>query len=263
MSARSQPFRIGTTSFVYRGSWLHNVERLAGLMGDIELLFFEDTELPTEAELEAIAALRRTHGFTLSVHTPLEPSLACEREHEREASVARILRVIELAAPLSPEAYVVHVYQGDREGDAPPTDLDGWRARAERSLRAILATGVAPRTLCVEQLDYDLRALEPVITALDLSVALDIGHLHRDGRDLHALLDHWLPRARLIQWHGTDDTGRDHRSIDLFPEADALRLLATLQRARWDGVLTLEVFREADFDSSRAQLARWLEQVQA
>jgi sugar phosphate isomerase/epimerase len=253
------PFRIGTTSFVYRGGWLHNVQRLAGVMGDIELLFFEDTELPSRVELEAIAALRRAHGFSLSVHTPLAASLASEREDEREEGVARVLRIVELCAWLEPEAYVVHVYQGDREGDAPPNDLDAWRVRADRSLRALLAAGVAPRALCVEQLDYDLRALEPVIAALDLSVALDIGHLQRDGRDVHGLLDHWLERTRLIQWHGTDDTGRDHRSLTFFPETDALRLLETLLRARWDGVLTLEVFREEDFVSSQAQLERWLQ----
>lgn len=258
--ARGLPFRIGTTSFIYRGSWLHNVERLAGRVDDVEILFFEGDDassLPSREEMRAIAALRAEHGLTLSLHTPLNASLASASDFERQLGVSRVLRAIEAAEPLSPDAYVVHVYLGDREGDTPPADVGAWRDRAERSIYTLITAGVPPDRLCVEQLDYDLRLLEPVIQAFDLPVALDVGHLQRDGRDLHGLLAHWLPRARLIQWHGTDDSGRDHRGLDWFPEADALRMLQALVDASYLGVLTLEVFREQDFEQSMSLLERW------
>jgi sugar phosphate isomerase/epimerase len=263
-AAKPFPFRVGTTSFIYRGSWLHNVQRLAERVDDVEILFFEGgfdgenaSSLPSEEEMLAIAELRAEHGLTLSLHTPLNASLASTSDFERTLGVSRVLRAIEAAEPMRPDNYVVHVYLGDREGDTPPHDLDAWRDRAERSIYALIAAGVAPSRLCVEQLDYDLRLLDPVIQGYDLPVALDVGHLQRDKRDLHGLLDHYLPRTKLIQWHGTDDTGRDHRGLDWFPEADAKRMLQTLIDARYGGVVTLEVFREQDFEESMRLLELW------
>ena len=58
-----------------------------------------------------------------------------------------------------------------------------------RSLAAILDAGVPPAQLCVELLDYDFALIEPVIAELGLSVALDVGHLERDGHDVLAWLD--------------------------------------------------------------------------
>lgn len=263
--AQARPLRIGTTSFIYRGSWLHNVERLATRVDDVEILFFEGEDissLPSESEMHAIAALRAQHGLTLSLHTPLNASLASASDFERQLGVSRVLRAIEAAEPMDPDNYVVHVYLGDREGDAPPSDLNAWRDRAERSIYTLLAAGVPRDRMCIEQLDYDLRLLEPVIEAFDLPVALDVGHLQRDARDLHGLLEHWLPRTRLIQWHGTDDTGRDHRGLDWFPEADARRMLQTLVQARYRGVLTLEVFREQDFEHSLKLLDSWTAELE-
>jgi sugar phosphate isomerase/epimerase len=254
------PFRIGTTSFIYRGGWLHNVERLAARVDDVEILFFEGDDIssvPSPEEMRAIVALRNQHGLSLSLHTPLNASLASASDFERQLGVSRVLRAISAAEVMSPDAYVVHVYLGDREGDVPPSDLNAWRDRAERSIYTLLTAGVPRDRLCIEQLDYDLRLLEPVIEAFDLPVALDVGHLQRDGRDLHGLLAHWLPRTKLIQWHGTDDTGRDHRGLDWFPEADAQRMLQALADAQYRGVVTLEVFREQDFEESMRLLDGW------
>lgn len=264
--AAALPFRVGTTSFIYRGSWLHNVQQLASRVDDVEILFFEGDDissLPSDEEMRAIAALRAEHGLTLSLHTPLNASLASASDFERQLGVSRVLRSIEAAEPMAPDNYVVHVYLGDREGDTPPSDLNAWRDRAERSIYTLLAAGVPADRLCIEQLDYDLRMLEPVITAFDLPVALDVGHLQRDGRDLHGLLQHWLPRTRLIQWHGTDETGRDHRGLDFFPAADGRRMLQTLVDARYRGVVTLEVFREQDFEASMRVLQAWTAELRA
>jgi len=263
-SSPSLPFRIGTTSFVYRGSWLYNVERLAARVDDIEILFFESDgvgSLPSNDEMRAIAALRADHGLTLSLHTPLNASLASASEAERTLGVSRVLRAIEAAEPMAPDNYVIHVYLGDREGDDPPQDLDAWRDRAARSIAELITAGAVPDRLCVEQLDYDLCLLEPVIAGYDLPVALDVGHLQRDRRDLHGLLEHWLPRTRLIQWHGTDDSGRDHRGLDWFPEADARRMLQTLVSAQYRGVVTLEVFREQDFEDSLRLFTHWTDGI--
>lgn len=249
--------RIGTTSFIHPGSWLHNVERLAPHFDDIEVLFFEDGPgaFPDSAECRALASCKRAHGLTFSLHTPLAASLASEDSARRAAGVDSLRRAMDAAALLEPEHYVLHVYLGDGERGPRPRDLDAWRERAAASLRQLIAHGAAPRQLCVEVLDYDFALLEPVVEELDLSIALDVGHGVRDGRDELQELERYLPRTRLLQWHGTSPSGRDHLSLCHYPRERALQLLGLLAARAYSGVLTLEVFDARELSSSRQVLA--------
>jgi sugar phosphate isomerase/epimerase len=175
-----------------------------------------------------------------------------------------VQRALEVARAFEPEAVVVHVYHGDGEHPAErPRDLDAWRARATRSLCALVANGLPPERLCIELLDYDFRLIEPVVDALGLSVALDVGHLVRDGLDELEVLGRLLPKTRIVQWHGTDPSGRDHRSLAHYPLDKARALLGALRARAYSGVLTLEVFRAPDLASSRAVLAQLLDEQNA
>jgi sugar phosphate isomerase/epimerase len=246
------PFRIGATSFVYPAPWLANVERLAGRVDDVEILLFELAGgVPDATELAALAAWKPRAQLTYTVHTPLDVSLASEDAARRADAVDQVCRAIELARPLEPEAYIVHVYLGDCERDTRPTDLPAWRRRAASSLAAIVARGTAPAAIAIETLDYEFSHLEPVVDDLGLSVAIDLGHLDRDARAEHALIERNLSRTRSIQWHGVDPTGRDHRSLAHYPAAKARWVIDVLLE-RYRGVVTLEVFREADFEESLA-----------
>lgn len=258
-------FRIGATSFIYPAGWLANVERLAGRVEDIELLFFDTrgtAGLPDAGEWAGLRTQRLAHGHSYSVHTPLSASLASEDEARRRAGVAEVLRVIEASRVVDPSHFVVHVYLGDHEQDERPGDLAAFRARGARSLAELIEAGVSPAMLCVEYLDYDLDLFAPVLEQLGVQVALDIGHLARDRRDLRAIVARYLPRTRLIQWHGTAPDGRDHRGLEHFPASDARWLLETLLRERYSGVLTLEVFREADFERSLELVQGWLKELE-
>jgi hypothetical protein len=64
-----------------------------------------------------------------------------------------------------------------------------------------------------------------------------------------------------VQWHGTDASGRDHRSLEHYPSDRGLALLALLRDQDYGGVLTLEVFRAADLESSRDRLDQWLSEL--
>lgn len=253
----SPSFRLGSTSYVYPDRLLPNVERLAPRVQDIEILFFDvsrEEDLPSAEDLRRLDAIKREAGLTYSLHTPLSARLASTDEKVRRRGVGEVLKAMELARPLAPECVIVHV-----EAEDGPADAEAWRARATRSLREILESGIAPADLCVELLDYDLRLLDPAIEALGLSVVIDVGHLHRDGFDFGPVLDRYLARARVIHWHGTDERGRDHRSLTHYPADAARRLLERLEREGWAGVLTLEVFSEADFESSLGRVRAILE----
>ncbi len=251
-------YRMGTTSFIHPGGWLENARLLAGRVDDVEILLFDPSGpggLPDAAEIDGLARLAREAELTYTVHAPLDIALGSEDEARRRASVARVLDAARATAPLEARALVVHLALGEREGGPPPTDLDAWRRRAVASLGELVAGGVPREALCLESLEYDFALAEPVLDALGLSAALDVGHLARDGRPFDDLLARNLRRARVVQLHGTAPGGRDHRSIRHYPRADAVRLVRTLARAGWDGVLTLEVFAEAELEDSLACLA--------
>lgn len=251
--------RLGTTSFIYPASWLDNVRRLSARVQDVELLFFEANALPDDDELDGLVQIKRRTDLTYTVHTPLSASLASESAARRREGIEEVLQVVERMQVVDPFAYIVHVYCGDEEGGAQPDDLDAWRERAFESLNTLLDRGVPQHLLCVESLDYDLAEIAPVISALGLSYALDVGHIHRDGRSLIAALTKYLPQTRVIQWHGTDPNDRDHKGLTHYPPAQAVTLLRTLLAEKYTGVLTLEVFNEADFETSLALATQWLE----
>lgn len=257
--------RIGTTSFIHPGSWLENVQRLAPRFDDIEILFFESEgphAFPSADECRALLRCKQAYGLTYSLHTPLGASLASDDDGRRRAGIASVCSAIEVGRALEPENIVVHVYHGDEEHAAPrPQDANAWRERAAASLAAIVASGVPAERLCVELLDYDYGLIEPVVNELGLSVALDVGHLVRDGRDELDALRRLLPRTRIVQWHGTDPSGRDHRSIEHYPRERSRALLRALVAHGYSGVLTLEVFRAADLERSCALLASLLSEL--
>lgn len=259
------PFRLGTTSFIYRDHVLPNVQRLADRVDDVQILFFDidrRDELPSAADLDALAAIKQRHDLTYTLHTPLDVVLGSANEAARRASVNKVLDACELAAPLRPERVVVHV---EREADA----AEKWRERAERSFEAMLEQGqrrgldLQPATLCVENLNYDFALIEPVVSRLGLSVAADIGHLLRDGRELTPMLDRHLQSMRIIHWHGVDAGGRDHRSLAHYPPRLAQELISRLIASGYDGVLTLEVFSEADFEESMQVFGNLLGECEA
>jgi len=242
-------YRTGATSFVIPAGWVENVRWLAGRVEDVEILVFERPGKagPSPAEVEEIAALGRAHGLTFSVHAPLDLELASPDRTRRSESVEAVLRTARLTAPLSPRALVVHL-DAPARGGAPEAgaDLEGWRDRARSSLRALAADGLPAGVVCIENLGAGLGPAEPLVEELGLSVALDVGHLARDGVPIEALFARHLHRARLVHWHGTEPSGRDHRSLRHFPRAEGSRLLRALERAGFAGTLTLEVFREDD-----------------
>jgi sugar phosphate isomerase/epimerase len=248
--------RLGTTSCIWHDYMLPNVERLAGRVDDVELLVFDvDADLPPPADVARMRELAGAHDLSYTIHTPLDASLASADETRRARGLDKVRRAIAWGAPLAPLAYTVHVYLGDAEHDPSPprtpAALDAWRERAHASLRALLAE-LPPRALSVECIDYDFALIAPVVRALDLSVSLDVGHLLRDGRSMRAAVDEWLPRARILQLHGTRPDGRDHKSLTFAPRAEIEWLLRTLRERQFGGVLTLEVFDPDDLASSLA-----------
>lgn len=249
------PFRLGTTSYILPADLLPNVEYLAPLVEDVELVLFEVDDGPnnlpdtgTQAELVRLAA---HFDLTYTVHLPLDVRLAGEGG-ERHVSLFKAQRVIEHTHRLEPFAYVLHLDGRDlRDGTIAHTD---WEAQAFQALQILAGwVGDASR-LCVENLDhYPPDFWDGVLArAPHFSRCVDVGHLWLEGYDPLPFLKAHLRRTRVIHLHGVAE--RDHTSLRHVP-LEALRtVLLYLIEQRFDGVVTIEVFSDEDLKTSLAAI---------
>jgi sugar phosphate isomerase/epimerase len=254
--SRSIPFRLGVTSYVYPSDILENVQRLAPVVDDIELVFFESADasnLPTPGEIEKWRVLARKHDVTFTVHFPIDKALGSPDPVERDACLTSILSLIELCGPLTPHGWILHL-EGI-EANATPTRVREWQQDLIPLLRIIAGVVDDPRHVCVENLGYPFEWCEPLLASLPFSICLDFGHLWQRNSDWKAHLQHWLPRTRIMHLYGFDTTSR-HYSLERAPMTLVREALHDI--GNYTGVLTLETFGYDDTASSMKRLKECL-----
>lgn len=256
-------FRIGTTSYIIPADILPNVEYLAPLVDDIQLVLFETDEygsnLPDAALVARLNELAAAHALTYTVHLPLDLWLGDGGE-TTHVSLIKARRVIDATQGLNPFAYTLHL-DGRTLMDAPTGDeLVRWQARAGRALEVVCGWLDAPERLCIENLErWDPEAFAPIVEAAPVSRTIDVGHLWLRGEDPLEHLTRWIDRARVIHLHGIAE--RDHASIAHMSAAQLDPVIVFLAE-HFSGVLTLEVFNQADLATSLDALAAvWARQT--
>jgi sugar phosphate isomerase/epimerase len=257
------PFRLGTSSYIIPDDILPNVRYLAGKVEDVELVLFESDEfsnLPSNDVIRELVALAVEHGLTYSVHLPLDVYLGNHDRAERERSVGKCRRIIDLTEALPKSAFVMHFEAGKG------VDINAF-SEAERqcfveslgdSAQMLLDGCDHPASMfCAENLNYPFELVWPVVEAFGFSVTLDVGHLEYYGFPTAEYLERYLHRTKVLHMHGTTE-GRDHNSLD-YMRPEALDMVVEALR-KADGepkVFTLEIFSEADFLSSCRVLERF------
>ncbi len=255
------PFRLGATSYILPAGLLPNVEYLARLVDDIELVLFEVDDGPSnlpDSTLQAeLARLAAGEVLTYTVHLPLDLRLAADGSAQH-VSLIKARRVIEHTRALNPFAYVLHL-DGREARDGSVIKAD-WERQAAGALEAVADwVGDAGR-LCVENLDhYPPDFWDGVLErAGQVSRCVDIGHLWLEGHDPLPFIRRHLNRARVIHLHGVAE--RDHSSLRHVPPGALRAALEELLRQRFEGVVTIEVFSEEDLMTSLAAIGEALEQ---
>jgi len=252
------PFRLGTTSYIYPADVLPNVERLAGRVEDIELVFYEVnalSPLPDADTLAAVRAIGDAHEMSFTVHLPLELALASGDLIIRESSLELAKRVIAAARVLDPWGYIVHV----EHGDVWPGSWDRWERLAGAALSQLVQYVGDGELLCLENTEnVPPEMVFAVARRLRTSVCLDVGHLFKTRRNPLHDLERVFPQMRIVHLHGWDGT-HDHRSLDVMPAGELLPVAERLRRSEFAGVVTLEVFSEDDWLSSLGCLQQMLE----
>lgn len=244
------PFRLGTTSYIIPDDILPNARYLAGKVRDIELILFEVDEgpnnLPLPDVIEELKQIAHEHDMTYTVHLPLDLKLGADGSDE---SLVKAKRVMDCVRGLDPWAYILHL---DGKSVRTSTDTEAikqWQDRSLRALEIVSEWAGGAEKLTVENLEtYPLDFIQPVLDRISVSRCVDIGHLWLDGHDPIPYLQTALPRTRVVHIHGLAE--RDHRSLAFMPEEKVRAVWDELLRAKYEGVLTLEIFSEEDFMSS-------------
>ena len=258
------PFRLGTTSYIVPDEIIPNVRYLAGKVEDIELVLFESDEfsnLPSPGDIGRLAELAFEHGLTYSVHLPLDVYLGHPDKSERERSVGKCRRIVELVKGLPKSAFVMHFEAGpgvDINGFAPEQSSLFAESLRDSSAMLLDGCGESASMFCAENLNYPFELVWPVVEEAGFSVTLDVGHIEYYGFPLDEYLRRYLPRAKVLHMHGTTG-GRDHNSLS-FMRDEALDHVVDALKADEGNlrVFTLEIFSEGDLETSVGTLRRFL-----
>jgi sugar phosphate isomerase/epimerase len=165
---------------------------------------------------------------------------------------------------LQPWAYVLHLdARAVRAAGYPADALAAWQSGLQCSLAQVAHWAGGAARLAVENLEgYPPELVAPVAAAAGASRCVDVGHLWRDGQDPLPSLARAQEQLRVVHLHGVDadaHTAPDHRSLALADPVALDAVVGYLLHTRFGGVVTLEVFGEADFAASLAALKESVE----
>ena len=240
----SFPFRLGTTSYIYPGEIVPNVELLGDFLDEIQLLLFEGntySNIPDTATIRYLNELAEQKNITYSVHLPLDAYPGHENESVRKKSVAMILRIYELGIALHCKHFVFHYASRNPEG-APFKDLQKWRGQLCKSTEELLHAGIGPGSLCVENLAYPFSWVADLVNQYGLSKCIDIGHLRVNHFSVKSHINKYLRETKIIHLHGLKK-GVDHSGLSPKDRRSVRQLMETMDEIKYNETLILEVFQ--------------------
>jgi sugar phosphate isomerase/epimerase len=247
-------FRLGTTSFIYPDSYAANVRLLGPHLDEIELLFFESgpaDSLPSGRDIHELAGLAVDLDVSYNVHLPIDISPGSSDPAARDRSVSAVTRILALTAPLDPTTCTLHLpYTSESDAD---DDIHRWRDHICESLGRILDTGIDPRIISVETLDYPIGRIADIIEDINLSVCLDTGHMMICEFDLDEICRRFKNRISIVHLHGVE-AGKDHLSLDRLSEDEMAAVIPIIKD--FTGSVSMEVFSFAHLKASLAVLEK-------
>lgn len=229
-------FRLAAPSCVIPDRVGPNCRALSPLVREVALMLLETSGCLDYDERDLPPDLPAL-GLTYHAHLPLDLPW-----RDGSKAVADVIWALEQKiAFLCPRGYVLH--------PPAPGQLSGLLAH-----RPDLAS-----LLRLENTAHgDLTGIWDEITALNLGVCLDVGHMVSYGQDGMLSLSGFFDRVRMLHVYG-GESKRGHAGLDQLPDPGLLRDI--LRRVRADAVLVVEIFSldelERSLDLLRSWLLRW------
>lgn len=233
------PWRLGAPSYVIPEAVLPNVELLAPVVDDVQLLFFESSntsQLEHEVPVAALAELAAAHDLTYTVHLPTDIFLGHADAATRQAGIDEIERLVAQLAPLRPLAFDLHLNRQPELAD------EAWLEYLAESLTLLRSRlGSEAAKIAVENIDYPFTQVQSLVAAHGFSLCLDLGHVLYYQHEWPAAVAN-APKAAHLHLHGVRD-GRDHRPLGLDQATHLVEVGQALSRGNFRGVLTLEIYK--------------------
>jgi sugar phosphate isomerase/epimerase len=207
---------------------------LGPCLDEIELLLFESAydSLPSKQEIKDLSMLAKEFDITYDIHLPLDIYLEDKNPAVRRHAIDIIKQVIDLTIPLSPSI---------------------WQERIYESMDKLLSTGIKSRSIAIENLMYPFEWVEKVISSLNLSVCIDIGHLILMNADIKKVFDKHHDKTSIIHLHGVEDN-IDHLSLDKLTDNETLDIMKILKT--YSGIAIIEVFSYNNLQASLKYLEK-------
>ena len=242
------PFRICAPSFIYPAGWADNVMLLGPYLDEIELLFFESAglcALPNEKEVTELARLMIENGISYNVHLPTDISLGAIDPLDQQQALNTIHRVMDLANPLSPTTWTLHLPLDPLHSNKK--SLYAWVKRLLRNLEALFSSGVDPKHITIETLDYPFDWIDDILASFDIGICMDIGHLLLSGTDIRHFFETYEEHIHIIHLHGVLKN-RDHLPLTVFSNRKLAEIINFM--AGFQGTVSVEVFNFDSLDTS-------------
>lgn len=232
---------------------------LGSSLDEIEILIFDsdsESDFPSAGNMNQMVALADEYHLTYNIHLPIDISLGSPHADLRRHAVDIIIQTVELTEPLNPTARILHLPLDVAATDQ--TEINHWRQRLEKSVEALLLAGIPGQSLSVENLNYPLEWIRPIIETFDLAVCIDVGHLLGQGIDWQSECRQWAHRTNMIHLHGILDD-RDHCGLDALPQSTLTRILETLKS--FTKTVSVEVFCFDDLQTSLMYLEKCWQEI--
>lgn len=232
------PWRLGSTSFVFPADITENVRQLAGLVDDIQLLFFESgrsSQLAHPLDIDFLKQIAAQYDLSYSVHLPTDLHLGSPLPNIRQAAIREIISLMTELAPLNPSCFDLHLV---REPDIPEIQ---WLDSLDSSLAALSAElGSGRAKIGIENIDYPFHSVRPLALAHGFSLCLDFGHALCYGENLSVMLAD-ISWASHVHYHGVVGE-KDHLAVHADQDEFSVKLAKGLVKHSFSGPITLEVY---------------------
>jgi len=217
----------------------------------------------TPDTIKQLIELQEETSLSYTVHLPLwSIELATFNEHVRMGGVNSTIEAIELAKPLNPEAYVLHM-TGELAAEFSKSEYSTSLVRLICTLLAGFAaasvddivskTEINPRKLAIENYKFPFDIMRDVIDDLDLSICFDTAHLLTRMSGSEPIMDFYSThKDRITEIHLQDATYTEYEGAESYDDHIPLgrgimsepvlrEFLLQLVRDKFDGPIIFEL----------------------
>jgi sugar phosphate isomerase/epimerase len=262
-------FAISAPAMIYGHDIVENAEILADMVENIEIVLFHtptQNNFLSRADVRQLSHIANRCQVTYTVHLPDSLEIASASAAKRAESVRRTLELIAATEEIRPQHFILHVpftpptlvpVPGSYLTSIPQPRWQDWLKRAAESLSTIVEHRGPSAPLLVENINYSLSFLEPLVQSGLCNICLDIGHLLLGQEGVRGAMKRYRSHIQEIHIHGIKDDC-DHHSLALLPQDRFSRWMEHIIGMGYEGIFNLEVFSPRDLAVSLALLARTL-----